>query len=147
GRPASGLTPTQDYPRALVVQRLDYEGTPALQHHRPIRFEVGNLVAQCPVELDDLADRPLLPLGMDDVLVVHLAASEVLQPVVAVEASAVLPDLRQPGPYHLDRRVHRDGSRRCGERVVDEFIAGQWLAPLLVGRSPAYHPRSDHDRV
>ncbi len=85
------------------------------------------------MEFNHVANRSPLPFGMDAVRVVYLAAGQVLQPLVAVEAAAVLPDLHQPWPYRLDRRVHRDGPRGRGNGVGDEFIAGQWLAPLLVG--------------
>jgi hypothetical protein len=91
--------------------------------------------------------RSLLPFGMDAVRVVYLAAGQVLQPRVAVEAAAVLLDLGQPWLYRLDRRIHCDGPRGHGNGVGDEFIAGQWLAPLFIGSPPAPHPRSDHGRV
>ena len=57
--------------------------------------------------MDGLAELPVLPLRVDAVGIFHLTAGEVLEPFVAIEAAAVLAELREPGPDLLDRRLDR----------------------------------------
>ena len=53
--------------------------------------------------MDDLADLAVLPLRVDAVGISHLAFGQVLEPLIAVEAAALLAELREPGPDRLDR--------------------------------------------
>ena len=50
------------------------------------------------MEPDLVADLDVLPLGDDPVGAVDVAADQVLEEVVAVEAAASLAELRDPGP-------------------------------------------------
>jgi hypothetical protein len=86
------------------------------------------------VELDLVADLDVLPLGDDLVGAVDVAADQVLQRVVAVEAAPPLPELGDPGPDVVCRSMKGDGAG-CREIAVgDEVVAVQGGVELLVGR-------------
>ena len=91
-------------------------------------------------EPDLRADRDALPRGHDPVGAVDVAADEVLQRVVAVEAAAPLPELRDPRPDVGGAGVDRDGPGRGQVRVRDELVAGQGRRELLAGGAPVGHP-------
>ena len=67
---------------------------PAAQHQRPARFDRGDGHGHLGSEPDLGADHDVLPLGHDPVGAVDVATDQVLQRVVAVEAAAPLPELR-----------------------------------------------------
>ena len=92
------------------------------------------------VQHDCLADAALLPLRVDAVGVLHLAAGKVLEPLVAVEAPAILPYLGDPRPDILDRRI--DGHGSCCPRTGfgHELVAGERLAHFLLRCAPAQEP-------
>ena len=70
----------------------------------------------------------------------HLTTGEVLEPLIAVEATAVLSDLGQPRPHVLDRSVdrHRAGHRDAG--IGDQLVAGKWFLGLVGCRAPRAGP-------
>jgi hypothetical protein len=85
--------------------------------------------------------------GYDPVGAVDVAADQVLQRVVAVEAAPALPDLGDPGPDLVCHGMRGDGAG-CDEiEVGDEVVAGEGGAAFLVGRPPAQLPRPAHEKV
>ena len=82
------------------------------------------------MQVDDVAELAMLPLVVYAVGISHLAPCEVLEPLVAVEASTVLAELREPRPHLFDWCI--DGHRVQDLRPVlgEEFIA--WEPALLV---------------
>src|SRR5512133_1793096 len=102
------------------------------------------------MQLDRLADLTRsLPLAMDPVGVVHSTASQILEPRVAVEPTAVLAELCEPGPDLLGGGIDRDGVRRLDRVVRSEFVAWERLACVVRRRAPVEHPgpdRCDVDR-
>src|SRR5215207_9023419 len=97
-----------DDPASSPAERLDRERSPALEgdlatglkslHREPVQWMEHHLLAHLPV----------LPLRMDPVGVAHPAAGEVFEPLIAVEATAVLAELGEPGPDLLGRGVDLD---------------------------------------
>ena len=79
------------------------------------------------MQVHGLADLSVLPLGVDLVGVVHLAAGEVLEPLVAVEAGAVLTELGEPRPDGLGRGLDRDRPRGLDPGSGTELVAGSGL--------------------
>ena len=67
----------------------------------------------------------MLPLRMDTVGVFHLAPGEVLEPLIAVKAAAILAELGQPRPHRLDRRVDRDRVDDLGPALGKQLVARQ----------------------
>ena len=87
----------------------------------------------------------LLPLGVDAVGVAHPAAHEVLEPRVAVEAGAVLADLREPRPHLVGRRGDRDGARVLHGGVGHDLVARHRPVALRLARAPSPDPRDRRD--
>ena len=77
------------------------------------------------MQVDGFAQLAVLPLRTDAVGVLHLAAGEVLEPLVAVEATAILAKLGEPGPHLLDRRVDRDCVEDPGPVLGKQLVARQ----------------------
>lgn len=73
-RPAAGHQRAADEPSAAIVDRLQHERAPSVQHERPVRLEPGHLEPEGGMEQHALADRPVLPLAVDPVGVAHPAA-------------------------------------------------------------------------
>jgi hypothetical protein len=84
-----------------------------------------------------VSDSDGLPLGNDPVGAVDLAAHEVLESVVAVEAAPPLPQLRDPRPYGGDGSRDGHGTRRADVRSSHELVAGERHPQLLVGCAPS----------
>lgn len=99
------------------------------------------------IRVDHVADAQLLPRVDDDVGAVDPEASQVLERVVAVEPAAVRPDLGEPGPKRLRRRIDRDGSGVAGVSVRDQLVAGQHRPLLCLGCTPAVVPGLPPPRV
>src|SRR5919204_5266933 len=117
---------------ALPAERLDNEGAPALEAERAAGLIDRDGQAESPMQLDRLADLAWpLPLWMDPVGVMHPTASQIFQPLVAVEPTALLPDLCKPGPDLLGRRIDHDGVRRLDRVVRSKFVASERLAYLV----------------
>ena len=60
----------------------------------------------------------LLPVGVDTIGVVDVVADESLEPRIAVEATAVLAELREPWPDRVGRRANGDRVIHAIARVV-----------------------------
>jgi hypothetical protein len=115
-----------------------------------LRLEQRHGVARCVAGHPDhaVADpQGRLERRQDPVGAVHVTADQVLQPVVAVQASASLPKLNQPGPDLGGGRL--DGDRVCPHEAgpVDELVAGPGGLMFLVGGAPLVDPRPDHDDI
>jgi len=80
-----------DDPATLRSERVDDDIAPVLDSQNPARFEHGHFEADLGVDLHLVTDLAVLPLGMDIVRIDHLAAGQILEPFVAVEAASVLP--------------------------------------------------------
>ena len=78
-----------------------------------------------------------LPLGVDAFGVPQLAAGEVLQPLIAVEASAVGAHLRNPRPHVARVGVDLDAVGPAPARIGHELVAGERPRGLLGGEAPA----------
>ena len=83
-----------------------------------------------------MPDPYVLPFGMDAVRVLHLAAGEVLEPLVAVEPATVLAKLSKPRPdllnWRLDPAIQREWAlayfsspTRPGVELPAKFAASQ----------------------
>jgi hypothetical protein len=92
------------------------------------------------VQRDGLADAALLPLPLDAVGVLHSAAGKILEPLVAVEARAILPYLGDPWPDILDRHVDGHGSCCLHTGFRQEFVTGERLAHFILRCAPAQEP-------
>src|SRR5215207_2032388 len=88
-----------------------------------------------------------LPLGHDPVGAVDVAADQVLQRVVAVEAAPPLPELHDPGPDLVGCGRHGDGPGCQEIGIGDEVIAGEDGVAFLVGRPPSQLPPPDQQNV
>lgn len=119
------------------IAREQHEGVPGFDR----RDEEGGLVALA--ERDDVADGERLELRHDRVDRPDVAANEVLQPVVAVEAAAALAQLEQPRPDRLGRRCDRDAARVPDLRIGNKLVAGEW--PIRVVRPGAPRPRGGRE--
>ena len=101
-------------------------------------------------EADPVADREVLPLLPNLVCVVDAEPSEVLEPVIAVEAAAVLADLDEPAPHLVGRRFDRHGAGGDISRIGDQFVAGQRGRAFAfrrtpVAKSPGFDERGSAD--
>jgi len=96
---------------------------------------------------DRVADIQVLPLRVDGVGVVNPGAHQAFQPVVTVEAAAVLADLCQPRPDRRRRRGHGDPAGGAHRPRLDKFVAGQFGDDFLVGGAPVVHHRASHPVV
>ena len=105
-----------DQPAAVGPVVLDDERPAALEHERAARLEAQDLQARRGVQQHGVAGLALLPLGVDAIGVAHAAAGEVLEPRVAVEAAAVLADLRDPRPHGLVRAPRSARHASAGRR-------------------------------
>src|SRR5215210_2877915 len=131
----------------MLVNGLHNERPPSLQHHRPARLERCNLRPDSRMQEHGLPDLPVLPLGVDAIRVAHLSPSEVLQPLVTVESSPILPDLSKPLPRLLPRSVDGEGPRGLNARIGHQLVARQRLLYFLLGRAPPQVPGPDSERV
>ena len=77
----------------------------------------------------------------------HLAAEQVLEHPVAVEAGAVLADLREPGPDLSGRRRDGDRARLARPRRGHDAVARQRHRHLGVGGAPAPEPGTRNREV
>jgi hypothetical protein len=89
----------------------------------------------------------LLELRQDPVGAVHVTADEVLQPVVAVETAASLPELHQPRPDLGGRRMDGDRVRPDEAGPGDELVTGPGGLVFLVGGAPLGDPRPCHHDI
>jgi hypothetical protein len=97
---------------------------------------MGNDETDLRGEPDLVTDLDVLPLGHDAIRAVDVAADQVLEEVVAIEPTPPLPQLGDPRPYLIGRRMNGDGAG-CGEvGDRDQLIASERLVELLVGRPP-----------
>src|SRR5918993_1924520 len=117
------------------------------QDQGPRWLEQGHRGAGCVPGHPDHAVSDLqvmLAFRQDPVGAVHVAADEVLQPVVAVEAAAALSELDQPGPDACGGRLDGDrvGPHEAG--LGDEVVAGPGGLMFLVGGAPLVDPRPRH---
>src|SRR5690606_20464579 len=67
----------------------------------------------------------------DLVGVVDVQPEQVLQPLVAVPAAAVLADLNEPLPDLMRWRIDRDCPSDDGRSVLDEIVTRKRPSPLL----------------
>ena len=111
-------------------------GTPPRRTSASARFHHSDAQPNLRVELDLVPDDDGLPFGDDLVGAVDVAADQVLQHVVAVEAAPPLPELGDPGPDLLGRGANGDGAGGDQVGVGDEVITGEGPVGLLVGRAP-----------
>ena len=128
--------------RGLLPPLHSFEVVRCHQHQMGPRFHRGDhlpgAVAVPPGQPDGVADTNVLPFRVDDVRVVDVRSDSPLQQRVAVEAAAVLADLRQPWP---DRAI---GASIVTARVVrgefalincsiTKFRGGltQWVEPSM----------------
>ena len=65
-----------------------------------------------------------------------VAAYEILQEVIAVEAAASLAELGDPRPDTVGCGPDRDPSGRCHVRAGHQLITGKGQAHLIVGGTP-----------
>ncbi len=70
-------------------------------------------------------------------------AEEPIQPIIAVQATALIADLGQPGPDLVGRRVNRDRPGVLIARVGHQLVTRQRHLNLFLGGAPAPVPRSD----
>jgi len=136
----AGLLLEHEGPGAVVGGRHGAHGDATAQDQRSARFDHGDVQPNLRVELDLVSDGDGLPLGDDPVGAVDVAADQVLQRVVAVEAAPALSELGDPGPDLLGRGTNGDGPRGREVGVGDEVIAGEGPVGLLVGRAPPKLP-------
>src|SRR5690348_8818717 len=73
---------------------------------------------------------------MDAIGVLDLAARDVLEPLVAIEAGLALAQLSDPRPDALRRRLDRYGMRPLPERVRHVVIARVRPRGVFEGRAP-----------
>jgi len=111
---------------------LEGERTPTLEPECASRLEHTDPQSARRMEVDGFAQFAMLPLRMDAVGIPHLAAREVLEPLIAVEAAAVLAELSEPGPHLLDRRVDRHRVEDLG-RVLGKQVVARQLTRLVRG--------------
>src|SRR6266545_1238398 len=146
GRPVR-LLPHNKGPGGVVGGRHRAHRHATAQHQRPARLHHGDAQPNLRVELDLVPDLEVLPLGHDPVGAVDVAADQVLQRVVAVEAAPPLPELGDPGPDPLGRGMHGDGAGCREVGVGDEVVTVQGGVAFLVGRPPSQLPPPDHQEV
>jgi hypothetical protein len=91
-----------------------------------------------------LARLPLRPHFGD---VAHVDAERALEPVVAVEAGAILAELHQPPPHFVGRRLNRHRVLQLQRRVARHLIARQRHRQLGGGRAPVAMHRPQHQRA
>ena len=105
-----------------------------------LRDHLTGDVAIAPREPYRVADTDVLPFRVDGVGVADVCAHDPLQPGIAVEATAILTDLRQPRPHHRGGRIdaERTGGSRCA--VDDQLVAGQDASDLVVVGAPREDP-------
>lgn len=124
---------------------------------RRLREWQGALKDECATGLDDrrlqgnggseahlITDFELLQLGDDTIGAVDVKAEEVLELVVAIEASPPLTELNDPRPDNLGAAANRDRPRCRHIRVDDQLIArlyGDDLASVAPQRSTRLRPQ------
>lgn len=130
-----------------IISGLDQVGGRPLpcvtvQHNHPARFNDhhGN-GRNLRVQEDLITGLQILPLRMDPAGIVNVAAQQVLDPSVTVEAAAPLPYLRQPRPHLGHRRMNCDGVGCRQPRVGQQLVAGKRTSDLRLRRTPANVPR------
>src|SRR6185503_10048475 len=104
-----------DEPRGAVVDRAKHERAPALEHERAAGHDLHHAPAETapesPAEVvgrsgaHEIAGRDALPLRKNAIGVVDWIADESLQPIVAIEARAILADLGEPRPHCIGAGV------------------------------------------
>ena len=99
------------------------------------------------MQVDGFAQLAMLPLWVDAVGVAHPASGQVLEPLVAVEATAILAELGEPGPHVLDRCVDRDRMEDLGPVLGKQLIARQRALLVLRFGAPTQVPRPDHKGI
>jgi len=72
-----------------------------------------------------VSDFKALKLGENAIGIVDITSKEVLEPGVAVESAASLPDLDEPGPDVVGGGVDGNGASGENNRLWDELITGQ----------------------
>jgi len=110
----------------------------ASQNQCSLRFKMNHRERWClGMQPDVIPHSESLILREDVICIVHLAADQVLQPCVAVEATFVLPYLYQPGPDSVDARMNRNrvGSRFPG--MGYDLVAGKRRGRFFPRRPPA----------
>jgi hypothetical protein len=112
-----------------------------------VRGNVGHGESYLGRKPDLVADLDVLPLGHDPVRTVDVATDEVLDEVVAVEATPPLPQLGDPRPHVLGRSANGDRTRRAEVGVRDQVIADEWVGELPFCGAPAKLSRPRHDRI
>jgi hypothetical protein len=98
-------------------------------------------------EPDSIARGATLPFRNDAPGIAHLAAEEILEKRVAVESSAVLPDLHDPRPHRFRRRRDLDGMRHVRRRTRRKRISRQRRHAIQMRRAPVQVPRAHPHHV
>jgi hypothetical protein len=113
-----------------------------LQDERATRLQDRHLQSRRRGEPHLVADLDLLPLGDDTIGAVDITADEVLQEVVAVEASPPLTKLSDPRPDDVRAAANGDRPRRGDVRVADQVVARLRGGNLFIGRTPPKKARA-----
>jgi hypothetical protein len=83
---------------------------------------------------------------MDRLRVADLASDHVLEPLVAVEASAIRAELGNPGPHLLCGSVDLHPVRPRPTRVGNELASGQGARGVLRAEAPVVAPLAEEGR-
>jgi nucleotide-binding universal stress UspA family protein len=113
-------------------------------------YREGHAVSQAeparPDQAHAVTEPQPLPLGADLVSAVDTQPDCILQPVVAVQTTTVLPDLYEPAPDFLGRRIHRHGPGHHVGRAGHQLVAGQHSVALALGGAPVPEASSEHEQ-
>src|SRR3954453_16571724 len=99
------------------------------------------------MDVDGFAELAMLPLRVNAVGVLHLAPGEVLKPLVAVEAAAILSELGEPRPHLPHRRCDRPRVEDLGRVRETQLIAWQLALFILPLGAPMQVPRPDYEHI
>ena len=99
------------------------------------------------MQVDGFAQLAMLPLRVDAVGVLHLAPGEVFEPLIAVEAAAILAELSEPGPHLLDRCLDRHGVEDLHPAFGQKLVPRQLARLVLRFGAPTQAPGPDRQRI
>ena len=149
-------TPLRDTRRVCLVDRVETKlphpvkgaQIPHVQHERPVGFEDRDGPARASPKRDLVTNGEVLKLREDAGCTGTIQiADEAVEPVVAVEATALVADLHQPGPDVFWRRVDDDDRRSRVRRVDEEAVARHDARQIGCRGAPPAHPSSDRKPI
>jgi hypothetical protein len=114
--------------RGADLARGKDECAPRLEESQRRVSDAAELVGRIHPEL--VADLPVLQRRVEVVEVLHFAAHEAFEDLVAIKSPTVLPKLGDPRPYLLCRRLYRHGTRLLRWGTRHERSARQRAHPL-----------------